>query len=84
MFDPQKAIKDIDELSDTVRESGIVMDYVMKDYVPPWWQMRLPFYIDISLNIGSTMFDFCFWKLPEVLSVGAFWIHFDIQAGGRR
>lgn len=53
-------------------------------YIPPWYHARLPFHIDISLNIGSTMFDFCFWNLPEVLSIGVFWIHLDIQVGGRR
>lgn len=53
-------------------------------FIPPWWQKRLPFTINVSLMIGSTMFDFCLWKLPEVLSIGIFWVHLDIQIDGRR
>ncbi len=52
-------------------------------YVPKWYEKRLPFHLDVSINIGSTMFDFSFWNLPEVLSIGVFWIHLDIHAGGR-
>lgn len=64
---------------------GIKPDSVLQTYLsPPWYHKRLPFHVDISLSIGSTMFDFCFWQLPEVLSIGIFWIHLDIQVGGLR
>jgi len=67
-------------------ESNIVEfqgERISPQYKPPRWQSRLPFHVDISLSLGSTMFDFCFWQLPEILSIGILWIHFDIQVGGR-
>ena len=57
---------------------------IRNPYSPPWYHKRLPFHFDVSLSIGSTMFDFCFWQLPEVLSIGVFWVHLDIMVGGRR
>jgi len=57
---------------------------ISPSFKPPWWQSRLPFHVDVSISLGSTMFDFCFWNLPEVLSIGILWIHLDIQVGGRR
>ena len=63
---------------------GVPFERLSPKYKPNWYEKRLPFYIDVSLSIGSTMFDFCFWQLPEILSIGAFWVHLDIQVGGRR
>lgn len=77
MYDSKKTAEQIKELQDIERLSP-------PGYSPPWYHKRLPFHVDISLSIGSTMFDFCFWQLPEVLSIGIFWVHLDIQAGGLR
>ena len=75
MYDSKKTVEQI---------KGISTERISPQYKQKWYEVRLPFHIDISLNIGSTMFDFCFWQLPEVLSIGIFWIHLDIQIGGRR
>jgi len=77
-----------DNMAEQIKElqdlQEIPAECLSPGFTPPWWQTRLPFHLDISLNIGSTMFDFCFWRFLEVLSIGIFWIHLDIQVGGRR
>ncbi len=87
MYDPiehAKQIKELNEIWPLIEESSERLDKYSEKYRQKWYDIRLPFYIDVSLNIGSTMFDFCFWQLPEVLSIGIFWIHLDIHVGGRR
>lgn len=48
--------------------------------VPPWHEKRLPFIFTISLELGSTMFDYsCIWnKNMFIFEVGILWFHIDI------
>ena len=66
-----------------------IRDWKSEEFEPPWWQKRLPFTINVSLMIGSTMFDFGI-ELPNrrfsnwvSLEMGVFWIHLDIYFRGR-